>query len=257
MTWQQAFKEDPTLFEGCSKVFLDVGSNRGTHVRKLFEPEKYSGAPYLRMFDEGFGEARSGPSSETGICTFAFEANPRWTSRLQEIEKAYAAKGWRAKWFAPTAVSDSSSNLTFYLNDQAGASSDWGASMVKEHEWSKAVQVPAIDLSGFMEELAAHASPGYRLMKMDIESAEFLVLPTFLDKNLLCKNVLDKLTIEWHVETLPTLDEQNKARETKNKVEGDASVLVVQQPSWKILTMSHFWKMASPCLEARPLLNDR
>jgi len=217
-TWQQAWKEDPTLFEGCSKVFVDVGSNRGTHVRKLFEPKKYPGCPYLAVFNESFGTLRSGPSSLTGICAFGFEANPRWSSRLKEIEKAYAAQGWRARWFAPAFVSNKTGSVTLWLNDN-GTDSDWGASSKHwNNKPAKSVEVPAIDLSGFMQQLRKQALPGHKLMKMDIESAEFQVLPKLLEMNLLCKSALDKLTIEWHERFLEK-DEIPAAKRTRQQVE--------------------------------------
>lgn len=203
-SWQESLREDPALFKGCSKIFLDVGSNRGTHVRKLFEPDKYPGCPYSSKFDEGFGVDRNRPSSETGICAFGFEANPRWTSRLQQIEETYKDNGWRAKWFAPSAVGNTTKDIEFWLNDKPGSGdSDWGFSEVKLHDYSTSVKVHQFDLSEFMDTLNKYASPGYRLMKMDIESAEFNTLPKFLDRNLFCKDVLNKLTIEWHVQWLP------------------------------------------------------
>jgi len=215
-TWQDAFKDDPALFDGCSKVFVDVGANRGTHVRKLFEPAKYPTCPYLAVFDQSFGTSRSKPFSETGICAFGFEANPRWTSTLKQVEKAYTAQGWRTKFFAPTAVSNESGSITFWLNDVKGEHSDWGASMEKLTPLAKAVQVPAIDLSGFMQELSAHSLPGYKLMKMDIEGAEFIVLPKLLERNLLCESNLDKLTIEWHERVL-NADEVPGANRTRQR----------------------------------------
>jgi len=218
---QGAFYHDPKFFEGCSKVFLDIGSNRGTHIRKLFEPEKYPGSPYLEVFDQAFGPLRSGPSSETGICAFGFEANPRWASRLQEVEKAYAAKGWRAKWFATTAVGNAAGDSTFWLNDKAGQNSNWSFSVIKMADDSHPIKVPVVDLSEFMQYLTAHASPGYKLMKMDIEGGEFVVLPKLLENHLLCTNGLDKLTIEWHEYHLAE-DQRPAAAKTRLQVESPA-----------------------------------
>jgi len=209
-TWQQAFKEDPALFAGCRSIFLDVGSNRGTHVRKLFEPHKYPACPFLALFDKGFGaaEKRTRPFNETGICTFGFEANPRWTSTYQQLEKAYTGQGWRVKWFAPVAVGDTSGSVAFWKKDKTGVNSDWGFSMTKHGANSIKFTVPTIDLSAFMEDMHKNAPQGYRLMKMDIETAEYRVLPTFLTKQLLCKTVLDMMTIEWH--NWPELKDRNK-----------------------------------------------
>jgi FkbM family methyltransferase len=219
ITWQQAFKEDPALFTGCTNIFLDVGSNRGTHIRKLFEPQKYPKCEYVKFFDEGFGaaEKRTRPFKDTGLCAFGFEANPQWASRLQEIEKAYTAQGWRVKWFAPTGVSDTKGSLDFWNNDQ-GTNSDWGFSMTKSNEKATKVEVPTIDFPAFIEDLHKNAPSGYRLMKMDIESAEFQVLPKFVTKQLLCKNVLDRITIEWHEQVLKTEESKKQATELKSQV---------------------------------------
>lgn len=198
-TWSQAFRQDPNIFRGCKKVFLDLGSNRGTHIRKLFEPQKYPDAPYLKFFDEGFGpqEVRNQSFNKTGICAFGFEANPRWGWRLLDIQAAYAKQGWRVKWFAPNAVGSKADTLTFWLND-AGGSSDWGFSTTKTNENATSVDVEQTNFTEFMARLNEAASPGYRLMKMDIESAEYDVLPPLVDAQLLCESALNHVTIEWH-----------------------------------------------------------
>ena len=84
MQWRVESSQDgwrvlPSDFSGCTKIFLDVGANRATHIRKLFEPEKYNESRYLPIFDEAFGSAsfRSMPSRATGLCAFGFEPNPR------------------------------------------------------------------------------------------------------------------------------------------------------------------------------------
>jgi len=224
MTWRQAVEEDPEMFAGCSHIFLDVGSNRGTHVRKLFEPQKYPKYPeceypncaYLDVFDEAFGpaESRTRRSVETGICAFGFEANPRWTSTLQQIEKAYAFKGWRARWFAPAAVGATPGSITFWNND-GGENSDWGFSVKKNALNASRIDVDKVDLPGFLEFLNGTASPGFRLMKMDIEAAEYIVLPPCLRKQLLCKNVLDMVTVEWHRDMLGQRQQQMTDRFVK------------------------------------------
>jgi hypothetical protein len=49
--------------DGCYHVYLDVGSNVGVQVRKLFEPDLYPDAPVLEVFNSVFGprnKTRSG-----------------------------------------------------------------------------------------------------------------------------------------------------------------------------------------------------
>ena len=49
------------LGDGCGHVYLDIGSNRGVQVRKLFEPQRYPGAPVLQLFEQLFGDVRGTP----------------------------------------------------------------------------------------------------------------------------------------------------------------------------------------------------
>ena len=44
------------LLDGCYHVYLDVGSNIGVQVRKLYQPQYYPGAAALNVFKEAFGE---------------------------------------------------------------------------------------------------------------------------------------------------------------------------------------------------------
>ena len=46
----------PNLLDGCYHVYLDVGSNIGVQVRKLFQPAEYPGAAAIKVFQEAFGE---------------------------------------------------------------------------------------------------------------------------------------------------------------------------------------------------------
>lgn len=204
-SWKDSWDEDPSIFKGCSKIFIDAGSNAGTHIRKLFEPEKYQQSPYLQIFETAFGAPsfRRKASTETGICAFGFDANPQFVSRYQDIEKAYSQQGWRARWFAPFAVSNMTGNVTFWLNElpgRPGGSMDIGASTINRASDDSGINVtvPEVDFGSFLEALRLHAEPGYKLMKMDIEGSEFDVLPELLQRGLLCKGSLDLMTIEWH-----------------------------------------------------------
>ena len=44
------------ILDGCYHVYLDVGSNIGVQVRKLYQPAYYPGAGVLKVFQEAFGE---------------------------------------------------------------------------------------------------------------------------------------------------------------------------------------------------------
>ena len=69
---------DPNFLKGCRHVFLDVGSNVGIQVRKLFEPKLYPDAEVLPQFDQFFGRY---PDNRDEVCAVGFEPNPKHTKR--------------------------------------------------------------------------------------------------------------------------------------------------------------------------------
>ena len=50
--------EDLNFLDGCQHVFLDVGSNIGIQIRKLYEPQLFPGAFILPVFNSLFGNDR-------------------------------------------------------------------------------------------------------------------------------------------------------------------------------------------------------
>ena len=50
--------ERPNFLNGCRHVYLDVGSNVGVQVRKLFQPELYDKAPIIPAFRTNFGDPK-------------------------------------------------------------------------------------------------------------------------------------------------------------------------------------------------------
>ena len=194
--------EDLQAFlQGCQQVFLDVGSNRGTHVRKLFEPEKYPDAPFLALHDKSFGDAtwRSQPSSTTGICAVGVEPNPRFAAAHQVIAADYALQGWKVR-FLPVAAGDHEGVLSMRTGAAEDAYSEWGFSAYhtadETHEIEK--QVRLAPLSDVIAQINASVPGGIPLMKMDIEGSEYEVMPDLMSKGMLCQNTIGTLTIEWH-----------------------------------------------------------
>ena len=190
---------------GCKFLFLDVGSNRGTHIRKLFEPHLYKTAPYLKIFKAMFGNAsfRSQPSSVTGLCAIGIEPNPRWDPRFTQIEKAYQTMGWKVKWLRKGA-SNRATNITFW-GDADGNTTDYGFSSTfragKTHVWVP-VPVQTLVFAELLEKIDLIIPESKKLIKMDIEGSEYEVLEQMLEKQLLCKTRIDTLSIEWHLSKL-------------------------------------------------------
>lgn len=80
--------------DGCLHVYLDLGTNRGVQVRKLYEPSLFPLAPIHATFNKYFGEAEY--RDPTDICTVGFEPNPAHEQHLKEMEEAYATCGIKA-----------------------------------------------------------------------------------------------------------------------------------------------------------------
>jgi hypothetical protein len=196
------------LAAGCKLVYLDIGSNVGVQVRKLFEPHKYPEAKILRHFDKYFGNAdvRKQPSGKTGLCAFGFEANPSLERRLRTIQDAYKAQQWRVTFVAPRIVSDvDDQNVTFYV-DSNKVYNEWGSSITpwRGTDNMTAVTVKTLDFASWFEKEIVPANPKVVLAKMDIEGSEYLVLPRLIGKNFLCKHIWNAAQIEWHKGMNPT-----------------------------------------------------
>jgi len=173
----------------CTKVYLDIGSNLGVQVRKLFEPTQYPKARIAPTFDQQFGDPdiRSKSSAETGICAIGFEANPAWQERLKGLEKAYQKHGWNAHFFVPRAVSNvDNENIIFYVDD-IPQYSDWGASVSKRQASNSSakygkkpyeVTVQTFDISKFIRSTVLSSAKSKVVAKMDIEGSEYIVLPS-------------------------------------------------------------------------------
>ena len=87
--------------DGCAHVYLDLGSNIGVHVRKLFEPEKYPKSSMLPIFQQYFGSAEERRKT---VCAVSIEANPLHLPKLKAVAEAYMAMGWRHYVIAPAAA---------------------------------------------------------------------------------------------------------------------------------------------------------
>ena len=69
------------ILDGCRYVYLDVGTNIGVQIRKLFEPDLYPNATVHQLFNKYFGDINE--RTAHGICAVGFEPNPSHTSLLK------------------------------------------------------------------------------------------------------------------------------------------------------------------------------
>lgn len=183
-------RKEPKLADGCRHVYVDLGTNVGHQIRKVYEPELYHGNPTEEIFRAHFGQYRD------GVCSFGFEANPVHKQRLQRLEQYFLHWGKRVQLFTATAVSVQETNVTFYEDPAADAHNQWGASLSTEtladKEHLVPVTVPAVDIGCWMhsEVLGRQIPPGALqpsiVMKSDIEGHDMVVLSHLLATGVLC-----------------------------------------------------------------------
>jgi len=80
------------MLDGCHHVYLDMGSNTGVQIRKLYEPHNFPNSSVFKIFDKYFGDERQRYLDK--ICTVGFEPNMMHKSRLEDLQRSYKNCGW-------------------------------------------------------------------------------------------------------------------------------------------------------------------
>ena len=184
--------EEKATYANCTLFYIDVGTNIGVQIRKLYEPSRYPNAPVLAIFDKYFGDRRG------EVCAIGIELNPSHTSRLIALESHYRADcGYNVKIFTETAASARNEENTTFWSDNAWDHLEWGASIHKtaNHVDGTPQIVKAMNLARFLrEEIIPHART--IVMKLDVEGAEREILPHLVLSGALCS--IDLAFMELH-----------------------------------------------------------
>jgi hypothetical protein len=204
----------------CQHVYIDVGSNIGVQLRKLFEPAKYPKAASTHR---------------------VYEPNPHHRPKLTNLQRRYRAAGVGALvLYAAASDVDSVAQLALGHADRkdrwedlgASASEAWAGLRRVGNAKSLTVPVRALDLGRVIHTIhrllrarelardlelgreqltpfvqvraglpALATAPrarrtGRMVMKLDVEGLEFAILPSLVRSQALC--VLDAVRIEWH-----------------------------------------------------------
>jgi FkbM family methyltransferase len=187
----------PLWLKSCASIYLDVGTNIGVQVRKLFEPERYPDAPMLQLFNERFGAAedRTLSAEQSGLCALGLEPNPQHKAHLRRLEEKYSARGWRAHFYPFAAWKEEGFML---FNEAVNSSSgDQGAMLAPSARNANAtvVQVRTVNLAEFIKSLPPHS---VKFLKVDIEGAEYQTVMRMVQEGVLCEGTVDAAFIEVH-----------------------------------------------------------
>ena len=215
--------------DGCYHIYLDVGSNIGIQVRKLFEPHLYPNAIFVNLFNNFFGTSPSlnitqhqqlNPHQK--ICAVGFEPNSQHSKRLKTIEESYNRCGWFVKFFTETAVSNLNGNTSFY-NGVSPDALDVGGGILSPSvhdgaldpiEPSKYSPVTVVRLADFLRTVVGvrkigkidPEAPPKVLMKMDIEGSEIEVMSDLIFSG--STQYVNVWMLEWHERMFQTHPER-------------------------------------------------
>ena len=175
--------------DGCANVYLDFGSNIGIQVRKLFEPELFSGAPVLPFFDKHLGAA---DDRRRETCAIGFEINPALTARLQELQAAYVAQGWRTHFFTETGIGFNDTTLLFSPDGDA-AHFWWSSRLVQDQGSRGGVRIPVKSIAQVVRSILQRRLPDSLqrekpriAVKLDVEGRELELMQLLHSESLLC-----------------------------------------------------------------------
>jgi hypothetical protein len=172
----------------CQHVYVDLGTNVGIQIRKLFEPDLFPGALVLPLFDEYFGGDVSARREE--VCAFGFEPNPNHFKRLEQLTTTYNSLGWRTHvMHAGVGTEDGYFYLESRDDGQNFQNLEWNAKMVKEpNEHTSKDPILIIDLPKWFatKVLPRKAQGGSIVFKFDFEGAEVDVFAGLALSGALC-----------------------------------------------------------------------
>ena len=174
------------FLDNCQYIYIDMGTNIGIQIRKLYEPYLYPKAQVLPLFQEIFG------NHSNEVCSIGFEANPLHDSYLKEYERYCLKRRWRVKIYSSTAVSIVVANLTFFTEPGNEDNNQWGASLENISNTQKQkIIVSSIDIvswfrSNVIERKYSKDLPTRIMMKSDLEGHDQIVLQAMILSGIYC-----------------------------------------------------------------------
>ncbi|XWW92858.1 hypothetical protein V2A60_000785 [Cordyceps javanica] len=184
-------------------VFVDLGANGADSLETFLQTSE-------AKFKYDFPAPPWSTHKEAEI--FLFEANPVFNVALVNARQKYGAVGMAITIYPSTVVDTSDGMRTFYLDKVNTEMSYWGSSTYKNHPDAIASGGQGTELSAinFARWLLMETLPqDYVVVKMDIEGAEYDILPHLVEMQ--AWTVIDVLLVEWHNQ-LPSEEAREAAK---------------------------------------------
>lgn len=187
----------------CQHLFLDVGSNRGIQIRKLYERKRYPDADAHKYFDQYFGDYSI--ENRRKVCSIGFEPNSKWDTHLGEMERVYKKNGFNIVMFTSTAANTNSKNVSFYRNQKANndPKNIEASATLFDYGDRKASVTASINFVSFLKIFLNEFKKKETVvvMKMDVEGWEFELIPPLILGGSIC--AVNFAFTEFHKETRP------------------------------------------------------
>ncbi|KND01639.1 FkbM family methyltransferase [Spizellomyces punctatus DAOM BR117] len=173
-------------------IFIDLGANRGDSIRVF---QKEPGSKWVQDFPKPYFFEYS------DFECHLFEANPLFTKDLEQTKTFYAEKEKPVKvHIYPSTIVSTKDGFTEMSIDTWSTENDfWGSSI---YQWSQdgksnkqgTTKLPSVNFSKFL--IKNFHKEDYVVVKMDIEGAEYEVLPHLVETG--AYKLIDVLLVEWH-----------------------------------------------------------
>eukprot|EP00300_Choanocystis_sp_HF-7_P017446 c19735_g1_i1.p1 GENE.c19735_g1_i1~~c19735_g1_i1.p1 ORF type:complete len:356 (-),score=58.08 c19735_g1_i1:124-1191(-) len=203
--WGQPPESCANEFDGCPYVYLDLGTNRGVQIRKVYEPWMFPGAPALPFFSQHF------PRDGQTVCTLGVEPNPLLAPLLLDTQEyLWRTRGARARVLTNTgigAVAEPAKVIVAFENDVSAAHAWWGAFVVPASDPRHGIPIEIAAASALFKAVASRNLTGAPLLegrkpvvlvKLDIEGMECTLMDTFIAANDKSLCALDVYMVECH-----------------------------------------------------------
>jgi len=211
---EDSLKIPENPLDDCLHVFIDLGSNRGIQIRKLYESHLFPLAPVLPLYERYFGKPEDRNLQE--ICSVSFEPNKKHMKTLKELSEAYSTCGIKMIVYN-AGVGDKDTKAAFaHFNTFYGleVGNEVTARILDEkstrrnyeddHAKSTIDEVDIMRFSKFLNEvvktrklpLSAEVTDPKVVVKSDIEGSELQLVLDMITTGAF--NHIDNLHMEWH-----------------------------------------------------------
>ena len=206
------------MLDGCQYVYIDLGTNIGIQIRKLYEPQLYPHAPVLPLFEKIFRNRTN------EVCSVGFEANPLHNDYLKEFETYCLRRNWRVKIFTSLAVSIQDGNVTFFTEPGNEGNNQWGSNVEQTPGGVRGnVTVPSIDIvSWFKNTVLTRKIPSKSnisrvMMKHDLEGHDKTVMADFILRGAYCSIdlIYGEHVTELFLNSIAQIQQSSKSCETQ------------------------------------------